>query len=802
MFAASLAEQQTKGGGGDTSPTAAKRLDPLNHRLRGPGPAAVGDADRRVLTRAAIFAGPTAELARVIRRCGKDGSCECAEEVPNVVRRRPSSVPLVPSGEDDLTELAPWQERAVQTALNRPGRPSELPVRREMEAQTGCDLSGVRLVEGSAAAAACDAISAEAFTVGRQVVIGSMPGGAQARNQALRHELVHVAQASPFVPRGRLRLGSDAAPAEREARALAKPAYATGPGVVRRQPKKQPPQATGTLLFVTVDPDANTVTFVTTAGSLVYDLMSPTALAMGGYQFGVNVSGNNVTLMPPKELAGAGGGAFQYRIRAGQPNPATLLRGVKTVSVIVGSRSGGGGSGDVSASRAADSKVHVSVRKLTADQFSAMTGMSADALPEGQIVPLDSLVAAGAGPEVPWRSAVGGTGVGMWVSSPTPMSLIPLNSSGILWTDGHLSVWSNVEGSLTISGYRGNLGWYTGPFTERLLTGVPGGWQNDWLFPKLSGPFVNLGRDPQTVIYLPTDKNAASVFADQLNETKFGGDYRYSPPRPPGPGVGQGEAALWEKLYGGKDPVAVRCTNNCVTVPISQVEQAIRSRPQTRVGGQTLDIASGRLEPSGDVNVFEQGRAARMREFMADPQGLAPGASSIRFTPGAVRGVAVVRVGGGIALIYGVYRTTTHLAETYGTPEFKGAVGEEVGGWAGGLLGSALGAAAGAAIACAPLGPVDALCVIAGALGGLLFGAIFGTAGSLAGGAIARDTKAQAIFGAALGFPLTGAMIQTMAAEGARRDYERFMEQNPDADPAMYDRMQQTLDDPNWGLAP
>ncbi len=766
MFAASLAEQQTKRGGVGTS--------------------------------------PTAEPARVIRRCGKDGSCGCAEEMANVVRRRPSSVPLSRSGGDDLAELAPWQERAVQTALNRPGRPSEVPLRREMEAQTGRDLSGARLVEGSAAAAACDAISAEAFTVGRQVVIGSMPGGAQARNQTLRHELVHVAQASPFAPRGRLRLGSDAAPAEREARALSKPAYATGPGVIRRQPKKQPPQAARTLLFVTVDPDANTVTFVTTAGSLVYDLMSPTALPMGGYQFGVNVSGNNVTLMPPKELAGAGGGTFQYRIRAGQPNPATLLRGVKTVSVIVGSRSGGGGGGggDVSAGGAADSEVHVSVRRLTADQFSAMTGMPADALPEGRIVPLDSLAGAGAGPEVPWRSAVGGTGLGTWVSSPTPMSLIPPNSTGILWTSGHLSVWSNVEGSLTIGGYRGNLGWYTGPFTERLLTGVPGGWQNDWLFPKLSGPFVNLGRDPQTVIYLPTDKDAASMFADRLNETKFGDDYRYSPPRPPGPGVGRREAALWEKLYGGKDPVAIRCTNNCVTRPIPLIEQAIRSRPQTRVGGQTLDIASGRLEPSGDVNVFEQGRAARMREFMADPQGLAPGASPIRFTPGALRGVAVLRVGGGIALIYGIYRTTTHLAKTYGTPEFKGAVGEEVGGWAGGLLGSALGGAAGAAIACAPLGPVDAVCVIGGALGGLLFGAIFGTAGSLAGGAVARDTKAQAIFEAALGFPLTGAMIQTMAEEGARRDYERFKEQNPDADPATYNRMQQILDDPNWGLAP
>lgn len=49
--------------------------------------------------------------------------------------------------------------------------------------------------------------------------------------------------------------------------------------------------------------------------------------------------------------------------------------------------------------------------------------------------------------------------------------------------------------------------------------------------------------------------------------------------------------------------------------------------------------------------------------------------------------------------------------------------------------------------------------------------------------------------------PFNQEMIEKMAAEGARRDYEHFKEQNPDATPADYTRMQQTLDEyETWGM--
>ena len=755
----------------------------------------------------AVHAAPDTG-ARVIRRCsGKAGcSCGCAgrEIADKLLRRRPSSVPLVRAA--GAAGLARGQQVAVEAALRGARRPVAVPLRRELETVTGSDLAHARTIEGPVADAACSAVSAQAFTVGHDVVLGRSPSE-EARRATLRHELVHVAQTGPVAPTGALRLGAEDAPAEREAERLSVPRAGRGArvtardegAVVRRQPRgrsPQPPQAKGDLLFLSIDPDANTVTFVTSAGSLVYDLTAPTSLPVGGYSFRVKVTGNNVSLMPQTELPG--GGTFQYAIRQGQPNPATLMRGKTTVSLVVGSRASerAGTATATPAAGGAGPDTHVSVRRLSGAEFTAMTGLPADAVPEGQITPLDQLVRSR---PTSLLTAVGPAGAGAWSATPTPMSLIPRNSTGILWTSGHLSVFSNVEGALTVGGYRGNLLWYSQVpgvgrlFTDQLLTGVPGGWQNDWLFPRLAGG----PKDPQTVIYLPTERDAASVFAQQLEGTTFGGDYRYSPPRPGGPDVGRSEAGAFERLYGGPDPVAIRCTNNCITVPVSQVQQAIGSRPQVTAGGEVLDISSGTFQPSGRFDVHEQGRAARMRDFMAHPEGLAPGAGQITYTPGAMRGMGVIRVGGGIALIYGVYRTEEHLRSTWNTPEFRRAVGEEAGGWAGGVLGSALGAAGFAAVACAPAGPVDAVCVVAGFVGGLLYGYIFGTAGAAVGGVIAEhfEQLTQPIF------PLSQYSVERAVIEQNRRDVEKFMRDNPGSTPFDWQRLQQAQEDfDTWGL--
>ena len=714
-------------------------------------------------------------------------------------------MPLIP--DQDGAPLAPWRESAVQGALTRPGRPFDLPLRREMETATGSDLSRARLIEGRAADTACDAVSADAFTVGHQVVVGSGAGGG-VRQTTLRHELVHVAQTGPTAPSGRLLLGSDSAPAESEARRLSQlghragvgqpaRAAAPGPAMVKRQPKQAKQQEPGQLVSAVIDPDASTVTFKTTGGSYVYSAFLPKTLASGTFRFGVEVdAGYDVHLRPPGRAEGPGVFVLAST-RPGWPVPAKLAQGKKTISVVVGPRSAkpagdagsaqaGAGSKPGSAGGSGEGQdMHISVHKMTAAEFKAMTGASADTLPEGKIVPFDQIPGASPIADFPVggesRTDIPGTlakaGAGAWLSTPNPMSFVPRNATGILWTSGHLSVFSRVDGVLTVGGYRGNILWYTElpgvgkVFMDDLLTGVSGGWQNDWLFPNLSGNV----KDPQTVIYLPTDKVTAEAFAKQVKDTTFGGEYRYSPPRPPGPGVGTGEAGAWTRLYGKNPAQAVRCTNNCITVPVDLVQQGIGSRPLITLGDETLDIASGIKRPSGDVDPYAQGRAQTMRDYMAHPEGLAPGAKQLAFTKGGIRTVGVIRVGGWVGLLYGFYSTEEHLRSTWDTPEFQRAVGEETGGWAGGILGSALGAAGAAAILCAPAGPVDALCVIGGFLGGLLAGALGGGVGSAVGGWVAEHLDEVA---PAFGI-LTPGWIQKAAAEQDKRDLQKFLDDNP-----------------------
>ncbi len=96
-----------------------------------------------------------------------------------------------------------------------------------------------------------------------------------------------------------------------------------------------------------------------------------------------------------------------------------------------------------------------------------------------------------------------------------------------------------------------------------------------------------------------------------------------------------------------------------------------------------------------------------------------------------MRGMAFIRVGGTIALVYGVYHTSAHLADTWGTPEFPAAAGEEAGGWAGGLLGSRRCYRRRDRVRSLRSRRRGVRC--RGFLGGLLFGAVLGTAGAAGG---------------------------------------------------------------------
>jgi thiol-disulfide isomerase/thioredoxin len=110
--------------------------------------------------------------------------CEkCAEEQQQLQRkadgRRPDTVPPI-----------------VNEVLSSPGQPLDMDSRAFMENRFGYDFSSVRVHSGSQAERSADAVNAEAYTVGRDIVFagGRYSPGSESGKQLLAHELAHVVQ--------------------------------------------------------------------------------------------------------------------------------------------------------------------------------------------------------------------------------------------------------------------------------------------------------------------------------------------------------------------------------------------------------------------------------------------------------------------------------------------------------------------------------------------------------------------------------------------------------------------------------
>jgi Domain of unknown function (DUF4157) len=147
-----------------------------------------------------------------------------------VQRLRPSGAPASVA----LARPSAVPARLVDEALRGPGQPLAAPVREEMQACFGADLSDVRVHSGSAARASAAEISARAYTSGSHIVIGDGGDG----KHTLAHELTHVIQQRQgpvaCTDNGNgLSLSDPSDPFERAAeasahRALAEPATETG----------------------------------------------------------------------------------------------------------------------------------------------------------------------------------------------------------------------------------------------------------------------------------------------------------------------------------------------------------------------------------------------------------------------------------------------------------------------------------------------------------------------------------------------------------------------------------------------
>ncbi|HTQ30575.1 MAG TPA: DUF4157 domain-containing protein [Opitutaceae bacterium] len=81
----------------------------------------------------------------------------------------------------------------VHDVLRSPGQPLDSATRAFMEPRFGYDFSRVRVHTDAKAAESAAAVSAQAYTVGSNIVFGSGRGGAE-NKQLLAHELAHVVQ--------------------------------------------------------------------------------------------------------------------------------------------------------------------------------------------------------------------------------------------------------------------------------------------------------------------------------------------------------------------------------------------------------------------------------------------------------------------------------------------------------------------------------------------------------------------------------------------------------------------------------
>lgn len=109
-------------------------------------------------------------------------------------------------------------------------------VREPLAPVVGQDLSAIRIHDGPDSARMAGRLGARAFTLGRDIFLGSEAAQltGDARATLLRHESVHAAQqgVGPVSLGGQLTVGAPGAPAEREAHAIAAAPGSAGPAKI------------------------------------------------------------------------------------------------------------------------------------------------------------------------------------------------------------------------------------------------------------------------------------------------------------------------------------------------------------------------------------------------------------------------------------------------------------------------------------------------------------------------------------------------------------------------------------------
>ena len=558
-------------------------------------------------------------------------------------------------------------------AMNGGGYPLRATSRAFFEPRFGTDFSQVRVHTDSRAAETANSIQARAFTVGPNIAFGPgqyAPESSEGK-QLLAHELTHVVQQNGSQDRPS---GIQRKPKSKEAKTETKPPVAWRDGMHAKVVKEfklgddfsgYEEYKVGEVLKVTSEPTQF-------YGRKSASVTTVRAAAIGRRE-GTSPRWISVDNIEPT-------------------NAPVIPPGMEDA-------------------------VNFQVDVLSADAARAM-GIDLSIIPENTLLPL-AQAQAGAQCRIGEDPFMGGMAPGMgagWAGAPWPAFPIPANATGVQWTQtgfGHFSQFSNVPGSPTMGGYRsygavhGYQGLHSAITRNPWTRPVPGGYFSDWWFRLMSSK-------SQTLIWRPGTPQHAALVAELIKSGSYSQRYNF----PPAP---QGQSC-----------------SNCITVPKTQTYGALGGRPVIVTDEGVFDITEfGRDAPDQPMSKQQAGRGRTMREWINNPKVQTPTGQIETLNTSRVpastvagnRGVAVIRAGGIVLLVYGAYKTGDRLAEAYGTPEFGRVVAQETGSWVGGIIAGALGAAGAGAVACSPSGPGAFVCAAAGFAGGL----IAGVAGSMVG---------------------------------------------------------------------
>ncbi len=234
----------------------------------------------------------------------------------------------------------------VHAVLRSPGQPLDTETRAFMEPRFGHDFSQVRVHKDVKAVNSAQAVNAQAYTVGRNVVFGAghyLPGTRSGR-QLLAHELTHVLQQTQGLVQRRHWASPDLLSLKDGTSHVKRTIPSEGQEITVQETSSHYLARNGegakihpsSVSLVSLSCGTDTLDFYTDAGVFSY-VLDNCDLSDGEYTANVVVQDNNVEFDLGEDVTAGTRFNFSYRVEPDQPNPSTFFQGQQVVRIVANS---------------------------------------------------------------------------------------------------------------------------------------------------------------------------------------------------------------------------------------------------------------------------------------------------------------------------------------------------------------------------------------------------------------------------------------------------------------------------------